>query len=256
VTTKTIGLAAAKAIFTDFDEQATAALLAEDYIQHNPGVPTGAATILGFLPGLKASGISSTIHRVIAEDDIVVIHNTYENAQAFGAPTLVGFDVFRVQDGKVGEHWDNLMAPTSPNPSGRTLTDGPTEVTDLDKTAANKALVSEFANVILLNGNFSRVTEFVSTDDYRQHNPLIGDGLAALGEAFAALAAQGQAISYSKIHRIVAEGNFVFVMAEGTQGETPTAYFDLFRVADGLIVEHWDIIAAIPSEMAHANGKF
>lgn len=41
-------------------------------------------------------------------------------------------------------------------------------------------------------------------------------------------------------------------------GETPTAYFDLFRIEDGMIVEHWDTIDAIPpnDEMAHENGKF
>ncbi len=257
MSTKTTALAATKAIFTDFDQAAAAALLAEDYIQHNPGVPTGAAAIIGFLPGLKASGIASTTHRVLAEDDLVVLHNTYTNAQAFGGDTLVAFDVFRIENGRVAEHWDNLQERTPANASGRTLTDGPTEVTDLELTQANKALVAEFADVVLLGGNFSRATEFVvGRTSYHQHNPLIGDGLDALGEVFTALAEQGNAITYDKIHRIVAEGNFVFLMAEGTFGSTPTAFFDLFRVEGGLIVEHWDVIAPIPSEMAHTNGKF
>jgi predicted SnoaL-like aldol condensation-catalyzing enzyme len=54
----------------------------------------------------------------------------------------------------------------------------------------------------------------------------------------------------------VAEGNFVVTASEGTLGGEPTAFFDLFRVEDGWIVEHWDVISTIPSEMAHENGKF
>ena len=82
---------------------------------------------------------------------MVVLHTIYNSAQAFGAPTLVAFDVFRVEDGKVAEHWDNLQAPGAPNPSGYTMTDGATEITD-----------------------------FISTETYIQHNPNTGDGLGEL----------------------------------------------------------------------------
>ena len=61
---------------------------------------------------------------------------------------------------------------------------------------------------------------------------------------------------YSDVHMVVAEGNFVFTASEGKLGGKPTAFYDLFRVEDGKIVEHWDVIADIPAEMAHDNGKF
>ncbi len=102
-------LAALTALFVDFDPEAAGKLMKEDYIQHNPAVPTGAAPILGFLPALKDSELSPTVHRVISEGDLVVLHVTYENAQAFGAETQVAFDIFRVEDGKLAEHWDNLQ---------------------------------------------------------------------------------------------------------------------------------------------------
>ena len=250
-------LAGFTALFTDFDVEALPDLFAEDYIQHNPGVPTGLAPVMGILPAIEASGLRVTTHRVFADGDLVVLHSTYENAQVFGAPTLVGFDVFRVADGKIVEHWDNLQPPAAPNASGRTMTDGPTEVTDLDRTEANKARVAEFAQAVLIEGDFARITDFiVGGEAYAQHNPLFGDGLAALGAAFEALAQQGNAILYTTVHRIIGEGNFVLMMAEGTFGTTPTAYYDLFRLEDGMIVEHWDVIAEIPAEMAHDNGKF
>jgi predicted SnoaL-like aldol condensation-catalyzing enzyme len=250
-------LAGFAALFTDFDVEALPDLFAEDYIQHNPGVPTGLAPVMGVLPAIEASGLRVTTHRVFADGDLVVLHSTYENAEFFGAPTLVGFDVFRVADGKIVEHWDNLQPPAAPNASGRTMTDGPTEVTDLDRTEANKARVAEFAQAVLIEGDFARITDFiVGGEAYAQHNPLFGDGLTALGAAFEELAQQGNAIRYTTVHRVLGEGNFVLMMAEGTFGATPTAYYDLFRLEDGMIVEHWDVIQEIPEEMAHSNGKF
>lgn len=251
-----IVLNAVAAIFTNFDPDAAGQLLAPDYIQHNPGVPTGAAPIVGFIPALRDSGIKATTHRVISEGDFVVLHQTYENAQAFGADTLVAFDVFRVEDGKVAEHWDNLQAPTGPNPSGHTLVDGATEITDLEKTAENKALVSDFVEVVLTNGDASHITDYLSTETYIQHNPNIADGLDGLGAALTAMAEQGIEMAYTDTPIVVAEGNFVFTASEGTFAGAPTAFFDLFRVEGGKIVEHWDTMSSIPAEMAHENGKF
>jgi len=249
-------LAAVSALFIDFDVETARDVLAPGYIQHNPNVPTGAEAILGFVPALRDSGLRLTTHRVIGEGDLVVLHATYDNAQAFGAESLVAFDVFRVDDGKVVEHWDNLAAKTAPNPSGRSQTDGPTEITDRPKTAENKALVKGFVQSVLVDGAFDRVTDFISTDTYLQHNSQIADGLDGLAAALQAMAEQGISMRYDTLHMVVAEGNFVFTASEGTLGDTPTAFFDLFRVENGKIVEHWDVVDAIPDQMAHDNGKF
>ncbi|QFQ99837.1 hypothetical protein F9278_30895 [Streptomyces phaeolivaceus] len=50
-------------------------------------------------------------------------------------------------------------------------------------------------------------------------------------------------------------GDLVLLQSEGEFG-VPVAYWDLFRVADGKIVEHWDVIAEVPDELPHANGLF
>lgn len=255
-TNKSIVRDAVAAIFTRFDVADVERVLKEDYVQHNPAVPTGRAAIVGFLPALKASGISVTTHRVIAEGSFVVTHNTYSNAKLFGADKLIAFDVFRIEDGKVAEHWDNL-APIAPaNPSGRTQVDGPTTVTDLDKTAENKALVAAFIEAVLIGGRVDQATCFISQTTYHQHNTAIADGLDGLGAALTEMAKQGVTMKYDTLHLVVAEGNFVFTMSEGKLGGKPTAFFDLFRVQAGQIVEHWDIISDIPEKMAHQNGKF
>ncbi len=191
-----------------------------------------------------------------AEGDLVVLHNTYDNAVAFGAETLVAFDVFRVEDGRVAEHWDTLQPLVTETASGRSMTDGPTDIADLDKTAENKGLVEGFIADILHGGAPGKVTDYISTETYVQHNPMVADGLDGLGAALAAMAEAGQAMRYDATHLVVAEGNFVFAAFEGTIGDAATAFFDLFRVEDGRIVEHWDTVSEIPAQMAHDNGKF
>ncbi|WP_405166632.1 hypothetical protein OG203_16965 [Nocardia sp. NBC_01499] len=48
----------------------------------------------------------------------------------------------------------------------------------------------------------------------------------------------------------------MLTQSEGSLGGTPTAFYDLFRIADGKIVEHWDVINEIPTAFAHDNGMF
>jgi predicted SnoaL-like aldol condensation-catalyzing enzyme len=57
---------------------------------------------------------------------------------------------------------------------------------------------------------------------------------------------------------VLGEGNFVLVASEGSFGETPTAFYDLFRVQSGKIAEHWDTVETIPprDQWKNANGKF
>lgn len=253
---KEIVINALTALFIQFDQHAASELLHPDYIQHNPAVPTGAAPIIGFLPALKESGLQPVTHRVIAEGNFVVVHSTYEQAHAFGAETLVGFDVFRVEDNKLAEHWDNLQPLVAANPSGHTMTDGATTITNLNKTAENKALVEAFVVDVLQGAAPDNIVRYISTDHYIQHNPNIEDGLEGLGEAMEQMAKAGVTLRYTRTPIVVAEGNFVFTASEGQLGNTPTAFFDLFRVENGKIVEHWDTVSAIPAEMAHSNGKF
>ena len=59
--------------------------------------------------------------RLLADGDIGIAHGIYEG---FGETPLIAFDIFRVADGKIVEHWDNLQPVAPPNPSGRSQTDG------------------------------------------------------------------------------------------------------------------------------------
>src|ERR1700732_5130833 len=119
------------------DTTAARVINPDRYTQHNPRVSDGLA---GFLEAAKRLSMSSAkVHtvRVFEDGDFVFAHTDYE----VGGPK-VGIDIFRFENGKAVEHWDNLQQkPDAPNPSGHTMMDGPTESSDHSSTAANKTLV-------------------------------------------------------------------------------------------------------------------
>ena len=81
-----------------------------------------------------------------------------------------------------------------------------------------------------------------------QHNTAIADGVSGLNEALTALAEQGIQMIYDETHMMLAHGNFVLAVSEGTYGGEHTSYYDLRRVEDGKIAEHWDVMKTIADE--------
>jgi predicted SnoaL-like aldol condensation-catalyzing enzyme len=229
-----------------------------DYIQHNPFIPTGLEPFIGLLPVLAEAGTTAENIRMFEDGNYVFMHNIWRNAAPFGADTMVSFDIIRVdENGKVAEHWDALQPLVTETVSGRSQTDGPTEVTDLDQTEANKALAVALVRDVLMGENPLRITDYISAESYAQHNPGIADGLEGIVAAVEELTAQGNMFQYTDIHAVLGEGNFVLTVSEGQWNGTTNAFYDLFRMEDGMIVEHWDVIQPVPTEgLANDNGMF
>ncbi|MEI7444134.1 MAG: hypothetical protein WCK28_04520 [Burkholderiales bacterium] len=224
------------------------------YIQHNLSAADGLAGFASLLQALPKGSAKVNTVRVFQDGDHVFAHTEYE----FFGPKI-GFDVFRFENGLIVEHWDNLQeTPKTPNPSGRTMIDGPTQATDLAATAANKALVRAFVGDVLVGGRFDLLTKYIDGKEYLQHNPQIADGLSGLATAVEAMAKAGITMKYDRIHKVLGEGNFVLTVSEGSFAGRHSAFYDLFRVRGGLIVEHWDVIETIPprAEWKNGNGKF
>ncbi len=224
------------------------------YIQHNLGVADGLAGFGALLQQLPPNSAKVNTVRAFQDGDLVFTQTDYR----FFGPKI-GFDIFRFEDGKIVEHWDNLQEkPENPNPSGHTMVDGTTEVTDLGKTKENKAMVENFVNDILVNGKMEKLAGYFNGDNYIQHNPQIADGLSGLGNALEYMASQGIIMKYDKVHKVLGEGNFVLVVSEGSFADKHTSFYDLFRVENGKIAEHWDVMETIipKSEWKNDNGKF
>ena len=82
--------------------------------------------------------------------------------------------------------------------------------------------------------------------------------MSGLNDALGALAEQGISMVYDEVHMVLAQGNFVLAVSEGTFGGAPTSYYDLWRVENGKIAEHWDVMETIADQSTwqNQNGKF
>lgn len=225
----------------------------DKYILHNLMAADGLAGFGALMKALPPGGAKAEVVRAFQDGDYAFAHTRYD----FFGPKA-GFDIFRFENGRIVEHWDNLQDIAPPNPSGHMQFDGPTEATDLDKTEANKALVRGFVQSILVEGKMDQLAGYFDGDNYTQHNTMIGDGLSGLGKALGEMAKQGITMKYDTIHMVLGEGNFVLVASEGNFGSKPTVFYDLFRVQNGKIAEHWDTIETVlpQSEWKNKNGKF
>ncbi len=99
--------------------------IGDRYIQHNPGVPNGAAAFYGYFEGFFRNNPQSraTIHRVIADGDLVALHVHSQETPSDPGRAIV--DIFRVENGKIVEHFDVIQSvPSTPTANGNTMFDG------------------------------------------------------------------------------------------------------------------------------------
>lgn len=243
--------------FATGDTQAAANLLAEGYIQHNLAYGTGRDAFVGSVEYLAAAPVKTTVNNIRAfeDGDKVFLQTVYNFA---GAGEQVAFDIFRFDDeGKIAEHWDNLAALAAPNPSGHTQIDGAKEK-QLNGTEETRKVVTGFVGDVLRGENPDKLTSYFDGDTYIQHNTGIADGLSGLGAALEALGKQGIQMIYDKTYQVLADGNYGLAISEGSFGGAHTSYYDLFRVENGKIAEHWDVMETIAdkSTWQNQNGKF
>ena len=255
--TKKIVNAALNQLMINKDVSAVDKYFAEPYVQHNQSVPDGVEGLRGLASQAIANNpaFGYKLVRLFTDGDTGIAHGVYEG---FGKTPMVAFDIFRVENNKIVEHWDNLEPIAANNPSGHSQIDGPVLIKDLKKTQANKKLVAEFVEKVLIGGAFDTMPTYFDGDHYTQHNSNIGDGLTGLNEGLQALAKAGVNMRIEKVRMVYGRGNFVLAVSEGNINQQATAFYDLFRVENNKIAEHWDVISSIlPTEQAvNSNGKF
>ena len=124
------------------------------------------------------------------------------------------------------------------------------------KLEANKKAVVEFYNKAINEKDFEAARKYMGAK-YIQHNPGAADGPEGLA-AFLKFLKEKFPNSKSEIKRVFAEGDYVIlhvhaVREPGTRGN---AIVDIFRLEDGKIVEHWDVVQPIPEKAMNNNGMF
>jgi predicted SnoaL-like aldol condensation-catalyzing enzyme len=248
--------AALNGIFRDKDPDAVGRFFAEPFVQHDVTLADGLSGLGEYAREVATSRVDLTIHRTIEDCGLVLLHSMYRGLPRYPGP-MIAFDLFRFQGSKIVEHWRGLQPEEPANLSGHTQLDGPTGVSDRGKTEANRDLVRRFKEVVTVEGRFDRVGEFIEGNNYTQHAAAVADGTERMKQRVAGVLKPGAEPTLKPV-RYVAEGNFVLALVNAKMPQGPTANWDLFRVQNGWILEHWDVISPIPprSEWKHSNGPF
>jgi len=224
------------------------------FVQHDLTIKDGKQAYINSILEKTKNGFQLEIARAIQDKDHVFIQSKQTSTNEINFV----YDVFRFSKGFIVEHWINVEKSNPVNPSGRSQIDGPTEISDLDRTEVNKTLVKDYLTTIVIEKRLNDVPQFLDGNKYIQHNSNVPDGLDSILDLLERFEREGISVGFSKIHKVIGEGNFVLAISEGYYEKDPIAYFDLLRVENGKIAEHWDVIQAIPPEKQqnNTNGKF
>lgn len=235
------------------DPEPVAVVNEAKYIQHNPGTHEGSEGLAALFQRLSKTSPHVNIVRAFEDGDFVFAHTEYDFASR-----KIGFEIFRFEDGRAVEHWDNIQERLGPNAAGRSMVDGPTDAVDLELTEQSRALVRSFVETVLIDGQLDRLTHFIDERSFAEHNPRLPGDIPALRSLFEFGVGDARPVDYQQLHRVLAERNFVLSVSEGRIDGAHCAFFDLFRIADNKIVEHWDTTERIApqSEWKNSNGKF
>jgi predicted SnoaL-like aldol condensation-catalyzing enzyme len=121
---------------------------------------------------------------------------------------------------------------------------------------ANKKAVLEFYEAAINQKDFAKAEPYIGSR-YTQHNPNAADGPEGL-QRFLAFLREKFPNAHSDVKQVFADGDYVIlhvhaVREPGTRGN---AIVDIFKLENGKVVEHWDVIQPIPEQAANGNGMF
>jgi predicted SnoaL-like aldol condensation-catalyzing enzyme len=239
--------------------------MAEDYLQHNPNINTGRAAFVQVFGRRAAREIAPTLTPApviqFAKGDYVVFVWEREAKDPMGVAYKYNFfDLVRVENGKVQEHWDSVFKnpPAAGQPAPGIVTQGLGPKPVAPRNSADEQKVDDIAKIefkdILQYGHLE-LADKVIAPGYIQHNPNVPGGRAGFVEFFRPFAKPEpiQAQWKDEPELIVTSGNLVFYMMRRFSAEPsdPTKaykwnWFDMVRVDNGMIQEHWDMAMKTP----------
>ncbi|MBT2134673.1 nuclear transport factor 2 family protein [Croceibacterium sp. LX-88] len=239
-------------------------LLLESYIQHSPVLPTGRAAFKQIFSAVERRDVpklvSPPIVSMVAQGDLVVmaLREELPEPRGDGLYTTTHFNLFRVEDGRLAEHWHSVAAEPGPgvlppDQGGPQLVTGARgaaqlamlEATD-PKLAANKRLVFDAWREVFEAGRENLVDMYFA-ESYVEHDPNGRSGREGLRSRIASLSdAPVQSSIEAPLVAVLAQEDRV-VLVTGREHSHPhrpgktytTTVFDMFRITDGLISEHW-----------------
>jgi predicted SnoaL-like aldol condensation-catalyzing enzyme len=123
---------------------------------------------------------------------------------------------------------------------------------------ANRDIALALYKKALFEGRVEAAFRLYGIPTYRQHNPLVEDGMEGL-KKFVGVIKSTHPDAGGEIKRVFADGDHVIVhshwhgLSDNPRGE---AVVDIFCLEGGKVIEHWDVIQPIPETLSNANTMF
>jgi predicted SnoaL-like aldol condensation-catalyzing enzyme len=234
------------------DPSSLAVIHPTGFVQHSQNTGDGIEGMKKLFSELP-KGIKVEVKRILQDEDYVFAH-----VETISEQTLISFHIFRFQDGLIVEHWDNTQEKQPLNLSNRSMIDGVTQVLDLEKTQINKLMARQLVDDVFFEGKIERLGSYFNGNAYIQHNPWLSDEISSIQKVINDWVRTEKIMDYQKVHLTLGQGNFVLLVSEGYFHSIHTSFYDLFRLENGKIAEHWDNFESIvPYGLAkNSSGKY
>jgi predicted SnoaL-like aldol condensation-catalyzing enzyme len=123
------------------------------------------------------------------------------------------------------------------------------------ETDTNRGVITEFARLMYVERDPGAALARYASTEYTQHNAMLPDGRDAAASFLTTLYSDPN--SLFEVQRILVDGPLAALHVRAHPAGRPLlAVADFYRLADGLIVEHWDVIQEVPSSSANAHPMF
>jgi predicted SnoaL-like aldol condensation-catalyzing enzyme len=223
-------------------------LVGTDYVQHDKSVPGGADGQVKQFKDVKAKipGAVVTVKHVAADGDLVAAHWHASATPKNEATGEAKADLFRVDNGKLVERWGITQTVPKKTASGNSLfsdvyryPNGEPTLSEEQEEKNRKFAVDAYRK---LSDGDATVIDKSWDPRYYQHNPAAASGTAPLKQFFqqntqGAPSPSGTGGGGTRFGNTLADGDLVWVFS------SDYVVVDLFRVVDGKIIEHWDVVA-------------
>ena len=237
----------------------------DPYIQHSPDLPDGWKPVWDLLANRPTSFSNKQIQWIgengfLDNGNFLIMFREVDRGDGTGLSKIV--DIMRFDaEGKYAEHWDIRQPLAEKTKSGHTETgaakrfsDNPVSYSKKEEEK-NKKRVVRYLNHGFNKGRLDKALEKFAHPEYVQHNPMLPDGTKTLLGAFKS--GKLPAHCYD-IKHVLAQNDLVVAFSKMTSEGKVKAVVDIYRIRDGKMVEHWDIVQPVPADkdMPHKNGMF
>ncbi len=213
----------------------------DGFIQHSSLYADG---VDGYLPLFRLINKQNEIltYNLFRDEDHVVAHISYGGRWNNSVPQ-VALEVFRIEDGRIAEHWDNIEDLVVADQTPASIERSPSDV------GANEILVRNMIADVFVNEEPTNVGLYFSPDfiDHSSTPLSFNDLMSSEGNP-----------RYDDIELIFGSDNLILAGVQGAPDvfSNIDTYFDLYVINDGLITERWQTIQLLPEAFLHMNGKW